>query len=455
MKTETHTSMKFGVIVVGGGIAGSMAATAAAREGASVLLIEETGCLGGALTTCGTGPMMTFHAGDLQVIQGLGEELIQRLMAKGLSVGHVTDTVGYTYTVTPFDAEGMKRELELMVSEAGAQILYHAMVTAAEVENEQITAVTAHCCGQTLRFEADVFIDATGDADLAYMAGAPVEQGRESDGKDQPMTMNFKMVGVDIDAVRELMHRQIELFPQLVKCPERIDQAQRLSVAGFLDIMAEGMRTGELTVPREDVLYFETNAENEVIVNMTRVHGENPVDPFSLSRAAMEGRRQVWNLVGFMKKHIPGFEHARLIMSGPRIGVRSSRRIQGVYRLTARDILDERRFEDAIAACGYPIDIHSADGAGTDSTHLRDGAYYTIPYRSLLSSALKNLMAAGRNIATEFAAQASTRVTPCCTALGQAAGTAAAMAAAQKVLPGCVDTAALQARLKENGAFIG
>lgn len=455
MKNEVHATMKFDVVVVGGGIAGSMAATAAAREGANVLLIEETGCLGGALTTCGTGPMMTFHAGDLQVIQGLGQELISRLMEKGLSVGHVADTVGYTYTVTPFDAEGMKRELELMVSEAGAQILYHAMVTDTEVENEKITAVTAHCCGQTLRFEANVFIDATGDADLAYMSGAPIEQGRESDGKDQPMTMNFKMVGVDIDAVRELMHRQVELFPQLVKCPERIDQAERLSVAGFEALMDEGRRTGELTVPREDVLYFETNAQNEVIVNMTRVLGENPVDPFSLTRAAMEGRRQVWELLNFMKKHLPGFENARMIMSGPRIGVRSSRRIEGVYRLTAKDILEERRFEDAIAACGYPIDIHSSDGLGTKSTHLRAGGYYTIPYRSLQSSGVKNLLAAGRNISTEFAAQASTRVTPCCTALGQAAGTAAAMASAAGVLPAAVDVAVLQSRLKENGAFIG
>ena len=455
MKNEVHATMKFDVVVVGGGIAGSMAATAAAREGANVLLIEETGCLGGALTTCGTGPMMTFHAGDLQVIQGLGQELISRLMEKGLSVGHVADTVGYTYTVTPFDAEGMKRELELMVSEAGAQILYHAMVKDTEVENEKITAVTAHCCGQTLRFEANVFIDATGDADLAYMSGAPIEQGRESDGKDQPMTMNFKMVGVDIDAVRELMHRQVELFPQLVKCPERIDQAKRLSVAGFEALMDEGRRTGELTVPREDVLYFETNAQNEVIVNMTRVLGENPVDPFSLTRAAMEGRRQVWELLNFMKKHLPGFENARMIMSGPRIGVRSSRRIEGVYRLTAKDILEERRFEDAIAACGYPIDIHSSDGLGTKSTHLRAGGYYTIPYRSLQSSGVKNLLAAGRNISTEFAAQASTRVTPCCTALGQAAGTAAAMASAAGVLPAAVDVAVLQSRLKENGAFIG
>lgn len=447
--------MKFDVIVVGGGMAGSMAATAAAREGAKVLLIEEAGCLGGSMTTCGTGPMMTFHAGDLQVIQGLGQELIDRLMKKGLSVGHVTDTVGYTYTVTPFDAEGMKRELEIMVSEAGAQILYHAVVTHAQVENDRITAIEAHCCGQKLRFEADVLIDATGDADLAYMAGAPVEQGREGDGKDQPMTMNFKMVGVDIDAVRALMHQEIVLFPQLVKCPERIDQAQRLSVAGFLEIMAEGHRSGELTVPREDVLYFETNTKDEVIVNMTRVLGENPVDPFSLSCAAMEGRRQVWELVEFMKKRIPGFAHARLIMSGPRIGVRSSRRIGGAYRLTARDILDERRFDDAVAACGYPIDIHSSDGEGTNSTHLRYGGYYTIPYRSLQSSGIKNLLAAGRNIATEFAAQASTRVSPCCAALGQAAGTAAAIASKTGRLPAEIDISALQKCLVENGAFIG
>ena len=116
-----NTELRYDVVVAGGGIAGTLAAVAASRHGAKVLIVEETGSLGGCLTTCGTGPMMTFHAGDKQVIKGLGDELIERLKAKKLSPGHTVDSTGYTYTVTPFDAEGMKRELELMAIESGAE----------------------------------------------------------------------------------------------------------------------------------------------------------------------------------------------------------------------------------------------------------------------------------------------------------------------------------------------
>ena len=123
-----NTNLEYDVVVAGGGVAGVMAAVASARHGARTLLVEETGILGGSLTTCGTGPMMTFHAGDKQVIKGYGEELISRLKEKNLSPGHTVDSTGYTYTVTPFDAEGMKRELELMLLESGAEVLFHAKI---------------------------------------------------------------------------------------------------------------------------------------------------------------------------------------------------------------------------------------------------------------------------------------------------------------------------------------
>ncbi len=420
---------EYDVIVVGGGVAGSMAATAAARSGQKVLLIEEEGYLGGSLTASGTGPMMTFHAGEKQVVRGLGEELIARLAAKGLSPSHTPDSTGYTYTVTPFDAEGLKRELELMVTEAGAEILFHAMVIAADKANGRLRSVTAACCGQQLTFAAKCFIDASGDADLIALADIPYEKGRDADGKDQPMTTNMKMCDVDIAAVRALMDTDIALFPVLQPKAGRQHFASRLSCSGFMDAMKQGMSSGELTFDRDIVLFFETNTPGEVIVNMTRVNGENPVDPFSLTRAELEGRRQAWELCAFLRKRIPGFAHARLLTTGPRIGVRSSRRMKGIYRLTARDILNATKFADGIAASGYPIDVHSPDGEVTDSQFLADGAYYTIPYRCLINDTLPNVLAAGRNISTEFEAHASTRVSPICLALGHAAGCAAALAA--------------------------
>lgn len=448
---------EFDLIVAGGGIAGAMAAIAAGREGLSVLLIEEQGFLGGSLTSCGTGPMMTFHAGNRQVIRGLPDELIQRLKKKELSVGHIPDSTGYTYTVTPFDSEGMKRELELMAAEAKVTILYHAVIIDATVSQAEskIKSVKIFSCGNIYEFFSDYFIDATGDADLAYVSGAEYIQGRTNDNKDQPMTLNFKLYNVDINKIRKLMENNVNLFPFLAQREKGLEKtAVRLSCSGFVDLMKQGRKNGEFNFDRDIVLFFETNTEAEVIVNMTRVLGENPVDVFSLSRAEIEGRRQMWELFYFLKKYIPGFENSQLVQSGPNIGIRSSRRIIGEYTLTADDIISARKFPDMISLCGYPIDIHSPDGTDTDHRFLAEGAYYGIPYRCLQSSSIKNLLAAGRNISCEFEAHASLRVSPSAGAIGQAAGTAAALAFFNKIDYSQVDIIELRRLLTQNNACV-
>lgn len=450
MKSE----LDYEVVVTGGGIAGSLAATAAARHGAKTLILEESGFLGGSLTLCGTGPMMTFHAGDEQVIKGLGEELIARLKSKGLSPGHTVDSTGYTYTVTPFDAEGMKRELELMVLESGAEILYHAKIVSADVIDGTARSVTVSSLGSSITVKGKVFIDATGDAVLLKCASVPVESGRKGDGVNQPMTMNFKLSGVDINRIRSIMEEHVEIFPFLAPHEKGLEKkAVRLSFSGFQDIMKKGIESGELDIDRDIVLCFETNNSDEVIVNMTRIPRLDPLNPFDISAAETEGRRQVWEMYGFLRKHIPGFENALLLTSGPKIGVRSSGRMSGVYAITAEDILSETKFSDGIACCGYPIDIHS-DGAETKTTFLRSGAYYSIPYRCLINSTVGNIMAAGRDISCTFEAHASLRVSPCCTATGQAAGTAAAIASKSGISPLDVDTDALRDILRKDGAIV-
>ncbi len=447
-------TLSYDVVIAGGGVAGTMAAVAAARNGARTLLVEETGQLGGSLTTCGTGPMMTFHAGDKQVIMGLGEELVSRLKEKNLSPGHTMDSTGYTYTVTPFDTEGMKRELELMLLESGAEVLYHAKVVSCEVRDARMETLTVASMGYLIDVSADVFIDASGDAVLLKLAGVGVSSGRKEDGVNQPMTMNFKLSGVDIPLIRDIMEKHVELFPFLSQHEKGLEKkASRLSFSGFQDIMKEAIASGELDIDRDIVLCFETNNLNEVIVNMTRIHGLDPLDPFDISKAESEGRRQVWEMYHFLKKHIPGFSDAVLLTSGPRVGVRSSGRMIGVYSITAEDILSETKFPDGIACCGYPIDIHS-DGAETKSTFLRWGGYYSIPYRCLINDRVCNVMAAGRDISSTFEAHASLRLSPCCTATGQAAGTAAAIAVKNGVLPTCIDVKMLRDRLRKDGAVI-
>ena len=449
-----NTELDYDVVIAGGGIAGSLAAVAAARHGARTLLVEETGQLGGSLTTCGTGPMMTFHAGDQQVIKGLGEELISRLVEKGLSPGHTVDSTGYTYTVTPFDTEGMKRELELMATESGAELLYHAKIVSADVKEGKAESLTVSSMGYLIRIKAKVFVDSTGDAILLRLAGVPVLSGRDKDGVNQPMTMNFKLSGVDIPLIRSIMEKDVELFPFLKQHPKGLEKkASRLSFSGFQEIMRKGMESGELDIDRDIVLCFETNNLNEVIVNMTRIPRLDPLDPFDISKAETEGRRQVWEMYAYLKKHVPGFSNALLLTSGPRVGVRSSGRMSGVYTITASDILSETKFSDGIACCGYPIDIHS-DGAETKSTFLRWGGYYSIPYRCLINSTVGNVMAAGRDISSTFEAHASLRLSPCCTATGQAAGTAAAIAVKGSISPLDVDTDNLRKTLREDGAIV-
>lgn len=452
---QSIPAMSYDLVVVGGGIAGCMAAIAAGREGLCVLLVEEEGYLGGSLTACGTGPMMTFHAGETQVVRGLTDEMIQRLVAKDLSVGHIVDSTGYTYTVTPFDSEGMKHELELMCLEANVQLLFHTTVVEAHVKKGLLVSIECLCAGNRFSVKGSYFIDASGDADLIAISGIPYEQGRQEDGKDQPMTMNFKLVDVNLQVIRNLMDSDVELFPFLAPKAGLQHKAKRLSFSGFQQIMQEGIEKGEITFDRDIVLCFETNATNEVIVNMTRVLDKNPVNPLELTEAELEGRRQVWELYGFLKTHIPGFEKARLTSSGPRIGIRSSRRLKGVYRVTAQDVLHETVFDDAISACGYPIDIHSPDGAATDSTFLRDGGFYTVPLRALLNDVVSNVLAAGRNISCEFAAHASLRVSPSAGAIGQGAGTAVAVAVASKVDLFHLNMDALHATLRKAGVFLG
>lgn len=445
----------FDLIVTGGGISGSLCAVSAAREGLKVLLVEETGCLGGALTSSGTGPMMTFHAGERQVVRGITDELIERLKKKGLSVGHIPDSTGYTYTVTPFDAEGMKHELELMALEASVKILYHTVLASTDVKDKKVRNITLLSCGEQFTVDAPLFVDASGDADLLAQAGVPVILGREKDHATQPMTTNFRLAGVDISLIRRIMDENVSIFPFLKNHPGREKRALRLSCSGFQEIMKKGIRDGRISFDRDIVLFFETNTPDEIIVNMTRVTGLNPVDPFELSRAEIEGRRQVWELYAFLKENIPGFRNAYLISTGPSIGVRSSRNMVGLYTITAEDILNERVFEDRIAAYGYPIDIHSPDGTETKSIFLRDGGMYTIPYRVLVNGSVDNVMATGRLVSASFEAQASLRTSPCCGALGEACGIAASIAFRSGRKPADIDVKALQKRLVECGAFIG
>ncbi len=435
------------VVVVGGGVSGCMAAFAAAKQGASTILIEKYGFLGGSLTNAGVGPMMTFHAGERQVVTGLPQELIDRLCQKQGCIGHIEDTTAYASSVTPFDAETMKLVLDEMAAHYGVNVLFHATLLDVRCENENITSVSVATRGGALEICGKVFIDASGDAALSFAAGAEIQLGRESDGLCQPMTTNMKVSNVDIDELKNEIKKHPDNFN--IRDLSSLDRSSRLSVAGFYSEFNRAKKDGKISTEREDVLLFETVNPGEVIVNTTRVIRLNPVDPWDLSQAETEGRKQAHELMRFFKSSCAGFKDAVLISTGIQIGVRESRRVMGDYLLTADDLLSSRQFPDSIALGGYPIDIHNPTGAKTATTRLKQGQFYYIPLRSTIVKGFSNLMVCGRCISATHEACAAIRVTPIAMATGQAVGVVAGLCAASGVTPRGLEYNKLEAALNE------
>ena len=452
-KEQNRNVLTYDVVIIGGGPAGAVAAVAAARQGAKTLLVEQNGYLGGMLTVAGVGPQMTYHAGKTQVIRGIPEEIVERLQQEGGSPGHMEDFVGYTGSVTPFDRECLKYVLETMVREAGAQILYHTVYTGCETEAGRIRAVQLYSKNGFFRVEAAVFLDCSADADLATHAGVPSVYGRESDHLAQPMTMNIRVAGVDRQKMIQYVQEHKE--DMLATVPfERLEQIPRTGIQGAYSVIRLAKERGEFSIDRDMVLCFETNQPGEFILNMSRVTKRSALDPFDLTEAEVEGRRQAREIVAFLKQYIPGFAHCYMVSTGPHIGIRESRKIQGCYKLQAEDLLGNTMFEDAIAMGGYPIDIHSPDGAAMKHRHLKPGSWYSIPYRCLITETVENLIVAGRCVSASHEACAAIRVTPIVMAMGQAAGTAAAQSVKTGQAANRLDTEQLRQTLREQGAFL-
>ncbi len=408
------------VLVVGGGPGGLAAAVAAARNGADTLLVERYGFLGGMATAGLVNPYMTYWAGEEQIVNGIHQEICDRLTALG-AYGKGSRTT--------FDSETYKFVADRMCEESGVKVMLHSLLSDVAVSDGVISSVEIVGKSGKQSVKAEVFIDGTGDADLAFMAGATCEKGRALDGLTQPMTLSFRVCNVDPSRV-----------PGRAERNELYDKAKA---------------DGRLSCPRENVLMFLSTRPDVMHFNQTRITGADGTSTIDLTRAEIEGRRQAWEFLEFLRRDVPGFENAEIQVSGPQIGVRESRRVIGDYIMTEEDVLEARKFPDVIARGSYDVDIHSPTGAGTVIKRLEPGTSYDIPYRCLTPLGIDNLLIAGRPISATHEAHSSVRIMPICIAIGQAAGTAAALSVKERTMPRKLDVPTLQSALREQGANLG
>ncbi len=442
------------VIVAGGGPGGLPAAIAAARHGAKVLLVERYGFLGGLATAGLVAPILghTASRSHTPIVTGILKELTERMHALG---GAPTWEDACQEWGVRFDAEAFKVVADQMVKESGVDLLLHTLVTHALVEDAAVKALVIESKSGRQAVMGKVVIDATGDADVAFRAGALIQQGREFDGQVESMGSFIHIGGI-----------------------ENATETQR---AAARDKLRAAMDAGQFRFYNNGVTGSNDMHPDHFSPNMTRWPGD-PTHVRDLTQAELGVREQVWRLWAFLREQ-PGFEHAYIHLTAPQVGPRESRQVIGDYILTGEDVQQGRKFPDAVARGSWWIDIHCPLGhtypvhlctvecprqevcpfwaAEHDKTmrhkadlYPPDDDWYDIPYRSLTSKNLDNLLVSGRCISATHQGMAGARVMGTCIAIGQAAGTAAALAVQDAVVPREIDVEALRQTLKADGVLL-
>lgn len=487
------------VIVVGGGTSGAIAAIAAARAGARTLIVEALGSLGGSGTNAQVTPLMRNVSAGVNLNQGITNELKTRLCERG---DGATDKNGNDNWFNP---EGMKYVLERMAVESGVEILYHTHFVGAQTltpgpspvrqkvlpsrarlppygergENMvegfafdqikspsllrgglgvRVSSILVHNKDGLTRLQAHTYIDATGDADLAVRAGAPFEAG-DQDGLHQAMSLRFMLGGVDQEKLCAFLarHGQSQESPKFMHFwmvwgkKSSLEPLFRQAVEDGVLLERDGDYFQGFSVP---------GMPGVISFNCPRLAPDinNGADARTLSRAQIDGKEAIDRLVRFLKLYFEGCEQSFIASYAPMVGVRESRRIVGEYVLTLEDILECRRFEDAICRNHYPVDIHTPKGQklyhqrSGELPYFKPDAFHEIPYRALIPLGLSNVLVPGRCASATFEAQSAIRVQQNCHSMGQAAGLAAAWCAKEDLAVGQIDGAQLRQALKAQGA---
>ena len=388
-------------------------------------------------------------AGEKMIIKGLFEEIVDRLVERDFAI-HPKEVMGGTaFTswikighdhVTPFEAEGLKLVLDEMLAEVGVDILYHTAFLEPILEGKKIVGIKVASKSGIEEIEGDVIIDCTGDGDVAYRSGVPFEMGNEELGLIQPATMFYHISNVDSDAVEADIQANINNF-------YRKDGVNYRSLHWRV---TEARENGDWTLDRVSIGLFRMPKKDEWCVNTSRIMKVDSTNNQSLTRAEIEGRRQVDEITRFFRKYVPGCEDARIKATASHVGIRESRHIKGEYRLTADDLLNSTVPEDSVFIAANSVDVHGRFGPKSNEYVPISGKYYGVPYRSLVSVEIEGLLVAGRCLSADSTAAGAVRVMPPCMAMGQAAGTAAALSVKNNCTVRNLDVKELISVLKEN-----
>ncbi|MDD5483360.1 MAG: FAD-dependent oxidoreductase [Kiritimatiellae bacterium] len=434
-------------IVAGGGVAGIVAAIAAARNGARTILVEANGFLGGTATAV---PMPWIGGYVPEIHKGIIKELLDKLEMNGGLGRRFFNPINNGFLVE-IKVDVFKWVSLRMLEEAGANLLLHAWIADSIVENNRLKGIIIESKSGRQALLSKVIIDATGDGDVAARAGAAWQQGRESDGKTQGMTLvGPVMENTNNDELWRFLREYKKNHPKDIA--DFIEDRLPLFVAsGFTGLLKTARAKGDLYLDYDTIWINGTLGTDRAEIGGSFVAGVDGTNVRDLTFAEVESAKQLASLVGFAKKYIPGFANSRRTDRGSvSIGVRETRRVIGEYIFTEEDALKSRRFDDVIAKNRAPMDMHNPEGQ--NYTTLKDD--YDVPYRCLVPEKTDNLLVAGRCISVTHKALASVRFMPCCMATGQACGTAAALAVKTNTIPRRINIGELQAALRQQGVVI-
>ncbi len=446
---------KADVLVVGGGPSGLCAAIASARTGAKTTLIEQNGFCGGMATAGLVAPFMTCYdsGGNTMLICGLFEEIVNRLIETGDAIHPSKIETSSAFTsyitaghihVTPFKAEGLKLLADRMLKETGVDVHYHTSFVDAIVNHERIEKVIVAKKEGLSAIEPKVVIDCSGDGDCAAASGVPFTMGN-GEGRIQPATMFFSISNVDSDKIDKDIEKNKDNF-------YRKDGVNYRSMHWWV---SKAREQGDWTLDRVSIGLFRGVEKDEWSINTSRIMGVDGTNSKSLTDGEMVGREQVNEIFAFLKKYVPGCENAKLMQTGSTLGIRETRHIHGLRTMTLRDVLNCKVPEDSILIAANSVDVHGRFGpTSNEYITIPEGKYYGIPYGSLVPINRSNLLVAGRCVSAESEAAGAIRVMPPCMGMGQAAGTAAALAVKENKDVRELNVKKLQNKLEEDKVLL-